>query len=144
MKKRGKEGPGRKSSKPSFASPTFAEQHFDKLRKVLVPSGTDPLAGKFSLRIDPCFDLARLFSAGVMGVISMELLSVIRRWALRDQLSIREISRRTGLSRNTIRKYLRADVAVFEREAHSNSRDRASSGQVRAGALANDKQFVGS
>ena len=35
----------------------------------------------------------------------MELLSVIRRWALRDQLSIREIARRTGLSRNTIRKY---------------------------------------
>ena len=40
----------------------------------------------------------------------MELLSVIRRWALRDRLSIREIARRTGLSRNTIRKYLRGDV----------------------------------
>ena len=38
----------------------------------------------------------------------MALLSVIRRWALRDQLPIREIARRTGLSRNTIRKYLRA------------------------------------
>ncbi len=38
----------------------------------------------------------------------MELLSVIRRWAFRDKLSIREISRRTGLSRNTIRKYLRS------------------------------------
>ena len=38
----------------------------------------------------------------------MALLSVIRRWAFRDQVSIREISRRTGLSRNTIRKYLRA------------------------------------
>ena len=38
----------------------------------------------------------------------MALLSVIRRWALREELSIREISRRTGLSRNTIRKYLRA------------------------------------
>jgi transposase len=72
----------------------------------------------------------------------MELLSVIRRWALRDQLSIREISRRTGLSRNTIRKYLRADVAVFEREAHRNSRDGASRGQVRAGALAKREQFV--
>ncbi len=38
----------------------------------------------------------------------MALLSVIRRWGLRDRLSIREIARRTGLSRNTIRKYLRA------------------------------------
>ena len=38
----------------------------------------------------------------------MALLSVIRRWHLREQLSIREIARRTGLSRNTIRKYLRS------------------------------------
>jgi transposase len=37
-------------------------------------------------------------------------LSVIRRWALREQLSIREIARRTGLSRNTINKYLATDV----------------------------------
>jgi transcriptional regulator with XRE-family HTH domain len=35
-------------------------------------------------------------------------LSVIRRWALREQMSIREIARRTGLSRNTVKKYLRA------------------------------------
>ena len=40
----------------------------------------------------------------------MELLSVIRRWRLRDHFSIREISRRTGLSRNTVRKYLRSDI----------------------------------
>lgn len=39
-------------------------------------------------------------------------LSVIRRWALREQLSIREIARRTGLSRNTIRKYLRDGEAT--------------------------------
>jgi len=39
----------------------------------------------------------------------MALLSVIRRWHLRDGHSIREISRRTSLSRNTIRKYLRSD-----------------------------------
>ena len=38
----------------------------------------------------------------------MALPSVIRRWALRDHVSIREISRRTSLSRNTIRKYLRS------------------------------------
>ena len=41
----------------------------------------------------------------------MATLSVIRRWALREQLSIREIARRTGLSRNTIKKYLRAGAA---------------------------------
>src|SRR5580692_9695364 len=40
----------------------------------------------------------------------MELLSVIRRWHFRDHFSIREISRRTGLSRNTVRKYLRSDT----------------------------------
>jgi transposase len=40
----------------------------------------------------------------------MALLSVIRRWASREGMPIREISRRTGLSRNTIRKYLRSDV----------------------------------
>ena len=41
-------------------------------------------------------------------MIDVATLSVIRRWALREQLSIREIARRTGLSRNTIRKYLLA------------------------------------
>ena len=42
----------------------------------------------------------------------MELLSVIRRWHFRDKFSIRDISRRTGLSRTTIRKYLRSDGVV--------------------------------
>ena len=41
----------------------------------------------------------------------MGFLSVIRRWALRDKMPIREIARRTGLSRNTIKKYLREDAA---------------------------------
>jgi len=40
----------------------------------------------------------------------MGFLSVIRRWALRDKMPIREIARRTGLSRNTIRRYLRAEI----------------------------------
>ena len=40
------------------------------------------------------------------GVIDVALLSVIRRWHLREGVSICEIARRTGLSRNTIRKYL--------------------------------------
>ena len=38
----------------------------------------------------------------------MDLLSVIRRWRFRDKLPIREIGRRTGLARNTVRKYLRS------------------------------------
>src|SRR6202051_1767760 len=46
---------------------------------------------------------------GGIGVIDMELLSVIRRWHYRNHFSIREISRRAGLSRNTVRKYLRSD-----------------------------------
>jgi len=36
-------------------------------------------------------------------------LNVIRCWALREQMSIREISRRTSLARNTVKKYLRSD-----------------------------------
>lgn len=39
-------------------------------------------------------------------MIDVALLSVIRRWHFRDGIAIREIARRTGLSRNTIRKYL--------------------------------------
>ena len=38
--------------------------------------------------------------------MDVALLSVIRRWHLREGVSIREISRSTELSRNTIRKYL--------------------------------------
>jgi transcriptional regulator with XRE-family HTH domain len=55
-------------------------------------------------------------------VIDMELLSVIRRWRLRDHFSIREISRRTGLSRNMVRKYLRSDIV----EPKFNVADRTS------------------
>ena len=40
----------------------------------------------------------------------MALLSVIRRWHHRDGISIRAIARKTGLSRNTVRKYLSSNV----------------------------------
>jgi transposase len=43
-------------------------------------------------------------------VIDVALLSVIRRWHFRDGMPIREISRRTGLSRNTVRRYLASGV----------------------------------
>lgn len=42
-------------------------------------------------------------------MVDMELLRVIRRWHHRDRRSFREIPRRTGFSRNTVSKYLRAD-----------------------------------
>ncbi len=41
-------------------------------------------------------------------MINAATLRVIRRWALREQMSIREISRRTGLARNTVKKYLQS------------------------------------
>jgi transcriptional regulator with XRE-family HTH domain len=40
----------------------------------------------------------------------MGLLNVIRRMHLREKLSVREIARRTGLSRNTVAKHLAADT----------------------------------
>ena len=43
-------------------------------------------------------------------MIDVALLSVIRRWHLRDGVSIRKIARRSGLSRNTVRKYLSGDI----------------------------------
>jgi len=43
-------------------------------------------------------------------VIDVAILSVIRRWHLRDQMPIREIARRTGLSRNTVKKYLAGNI----------------------------------
>jgi transposase len=55
------------------------------------------------------------------GVIDVALLSVIRRWRLRDGLAIREISRRTGLSRITIRKYLNSDTVEPKYEARKNA-----------------------
>ena len=39
-------------------------------------------------------------------MIDVALLSVIRRWHVREGVSIREIARRTKLSRNTIGKDL--------------------------------------
>ena len=57
--------------------------------------------------MQPYPDLNQL---GAFGVMDMAFLTVIRRWALRDKLPIREIARRTGISRNTIKKYLREGI----------------------------------
>ena len=43
-------------------------------------------------------------------MINIDLLSVIRRRRFREKMAIREIERRSGFSRNTIRKYLRANT----------------------------------
>ena len=51
----------------------------------------------------------------------MDLLSVIRRWRFRQGMPIREIVRRTGLSRNTIRKYLRAMAHLLKAVANQAS-----------------------
>ena len=40
----------------------------------------------------------------------MAFLSINRRWHKREHVPIREISRRLGVSRNTIRKYLRSEL----------------------------------
>jgi len=37
-------------------------------------------------------------------------LKGIRKWALRDKMLIREIARRTGVSRDTIKTYLREGI----------------------------------
>ena len=43
-------------------------------------------------------------------MIDMGFLKVVRTWALRDKMPIREIARRTGIARNTIKKYLREGI----------------------------------
>ena len=56
-----------------------------------------------------------------IGVIDVALLGIIRRWHIRDQVPLREIARRLGISRNTVRRYLRAETvepAYAERRAH--------------------------
>lgn len=43
-------------------------------------------------------------------MIDVALLGIIRRWHIRDQIPLREIARRLGISRNTVRRYLRAEM----------------------------------
>jgi len=53
----------------------------------------------------------------------MEMMGKIRRMYFRDKLSLHEIAKRTGLARNTIRKWVRAPEAkqpVYQRRAIFN------------------------
>ena len=43
-------------------------------------------------------------------MIDVALVSVIRRWHFREHISLRQIAKRTGLSRNTIRRFLRSNI----------------------------------
>ena len=47
-------------------------------------------------------------------MITMEMLGKIRRMHLRDKVSLHEIAKRTGLSRNTVRSWLREPGDVQE------------------------------
>lgn len=56
-------------------------------------------------------------------MISMEMMGKIRRMYFRDKLSLHQIAKRTGLSRNTIRKWIRAPETkqpVYQRQAAFN------------------------
>lgn len=53
-----------------------------------------------------------IFWSGVFEVITMSMFGKIRRMYFRDGLSIREIARRTSLSRNTIKRWLTAEGDV--------------------------------
>jgi len=46
-------------------------------------------------------------------MITMDMLGKVRRMKMRDNLSICEIAKRTGLARNTIRGWLRAPGEVI-------------------------------
>lgn len=45
-------------------------------------------------------------------MINVALLGIIRRWYIRDRISIREIARRLDISRNTVRRHIRSGVSA--------------------------------
>jgi len=59
-------------------------------------------------------------------VIDVAIIGLIRRWHIRDQLSLREISRRLGISRNTVRRYIRSGTTepVYADRQSSSSLDK--------------------
>jgi len=65
-------------------------------------------------------------------VIDVAMLSVIRRWYYREGKGIREIARRTGLSRNTVKKYVSEERAPVYKKRCSSSRLDAFSGTLSA------------
>ncbi len=45
-------------------------------------------------------------------MIDVAILSIIRRWHLRDDVSLRDIAKRLNISRNTVRRYIRAGTVL--------------------------------
>ncbi len=75
----------------------------------------------------------------------MGLLNIIRRMALREKLPLREIARRTGMSRNTIKKYLNAGTiepkfATPERQSKLDPFSEKSAGWLKTEAAKSRKQ----
>ena len=48
-------------------------------------------------------------------MITMEMIGKVRRMKLREQLSNSEIAKRTGLSRNTVKKWLKAPGSQIQK-----------------------------
>jgi transcriptional regulator with XRE-family HTH domain len=79
------------------------------------------------------------FEAGEDEVITMEMLGKVRRMRYRDGLSRAEIARRTGLSRTTVKKWLRAAEAVLPRYRRAEAPGKLSAfKEVLVGALEAD------
>jgi len=76
--------------------------------KLLIAVENRPVqTGNFHCDFNQVWTASRAGFSGGIWSDGPVLLSVIRHWAFRDQVSIRKKSRRRGLSRNTIRKYMR-------------------------------------
>ncbi len=66
-------------------------------------------------------------------MITMEMLGKVRRMHVRDKLSVREIAKRTGLSRNTLQKWFRTAEEVSAPRSTFGQRVFASWGLLRQG-----------
>jgi hypothetical protein len=67
----------------------------------------------FSFQFDPLSKVScLLFEQDGQGVIKVGTLAKIRRLHLREGVPIKEIERRTGLARSTIKAWLRKDQMV--------------------------------
>ena len=72
-------------------------------------------------------------------MIDVALLGIIRRWHLRDKVPLREIAKRLGISRNTVRRYLRSETtepAYAERQSAMTDANNTSSPKIKIPPIA--------